>query len=403
LDGKEARIAPPRWRLCRWLVETTGDVPVGVRLDLIATLFRSSPAFVGGEVNTALVACIIAAHIPTWPFLLWAMLQTAMAGLRLRVQIGGARAMRRGAAPRPDAYVAVALLWAATIGYGTFISVASGDWVVATLASTSAAAMVGGICFRSFAVPRLVVALIVLVLGPCSLAAILSGEAIMLLAGLQLPLFLLSMGLSAFALNRMLVRTMDAERRNEHRARHDPLTGLLNRNGLAHWASAALARAADGAADGECLAIFYLDLDGFKGVNDSLGHHRGDLCLQGVAERLRGLVGGEDAIARLGGDEFVIIAAAADLDSAHRFGERIVAAIADEPFLMGDLAASIGASIGGALHPAHGLTLETLLLVADRALYEAKSAPEPCCIIAPSANPLDAPPVLDNWASRTAA
>ncbi|TFI59344.1 GGDEF domain-containing protein [Sphingomonas parva] len=380
MDGESSQVELPRARLCRWLVDSGCDVPPAIRRALVTTLFGASTPFVLGEINNALLACVVAARIPTAPFLIWTALQLVLAMLRIRLQVGGRRALARGEIVRPDLYLAVALTWAATIGYGTYISVASGDWVAATLASTSAAAMVGAICFRSYGVPRLVIAMISLVLGPCALAATLSGEPIMLLAGLQLPLYLGSMGLTSFALHRMLVRTMQAERRNRHHARHDPLTGLKNRGGLAHWAAMQLAPRA--AAD-RAFVLFYVDLDGFKAVNDRLGHACGDLVLAEVAARLGAFAGSDDAVARLGGDEFVVIAACGG-GEAERLGAGIVEAIAGAPFLLGDVAATVGASVGAAVFPAHGETLEALLHVADMALYEAKAAGEPCCVIAPA-------------------
>jgi diguanylate cyclase len=383
LDGESPQVELPRARLCRWLVDSGCDVPVAVRRALVTTLFRSSAPFVFGEINTALVACVVAARIPTAAFLLWAALQVGLAACRITVQLGGRRALAKRKAVRPDLYLVVALLWAATIGYGTFISVGSADWIAATLACTSAAAMVGAIAFRSFGVPRLVVAMIVLVLGPCSVAAIASGETIMLLAGLQLPLYLASMGLSSFALHRMLVRTMQAERLNEHHARHDTLTGLKNRAGLSHAVAQMLARRRLATTE---FVLFYIDLDGFKAINDRLGHACGDLVLKEVARRLTALLPVEGAIARLGGDEFVVVTAGADSDAqaaAQRLGARIVEAIAGTPFLMRDVAATAGASVGGAVFPEHGETLEALLQIADMALYEAKAAEEPCCVIAP--------------------
>lgn len=396
MNRNNAQVMLPRGRLARWLVQTGCEVSVSVRREAISTLFKRSAAFVGGEINTPLVAWVIALRMQTWPFLLWAGVQTLLAILRLTVQIGGARRLAGGGSVYPDLYVFVALLWAATIGYGGFVSIASGDWMAATLACASAAAMAGAICFRSFAVPRLVVAMILLVLGPCALAALLSGEAIMLVAGVQLPLYLFSMAVSAFALNRMLLRTMDDERRHAHHARHDPLTGLLNRSGYAHWAGRLLARQAQAGK----LAIFYLDLDGFKEVNDRLGHASGDALLEAVGERLRTIVRPGDVVARLGGDEFVIVAADADEPAARQLGARIVAAIAADPFLLDDVAAEIGVSVGAALFPGHGRDLDTLLRVADRALYTAKAAPEPGCVIA--ALPARAEGT-QGWAQRSAA
>src|SRR3546814_5370645 len=102
----------------------------------------------------------------------------------------------------------------------SFISVLSGDWVAATLACLSSAAMVGGIAFRNFAAPRLVALMILLSLGPCAVGGAMSGQPILLVATFQIPFYLVSMTIAAFRLNRMLVATMRAEHANRHRARH---------------------------------------------------------------------------------------------------------------------------------------------------------------------------------------
>src|SRR3546814_3194148 len=105
------------------------------------------------------------------------------------------------------------------------------------------------------------------------------------------------MTIAAFRLNRMLVATMRAEQANRHRARHDDLTCLLNRNGLQQAFDRMMATNVQ-----QC-ALLYLDLDGFKGVNDRLGHAAGDDLLKAIADELRTMVGSLDVVARIGGDE----------------------------------------------------------------------------------------------------
>ena len=171
----------------------------------------------------------------------------------------------------------------ASVGFGGLICVLSGDWVAATLAFLSAAGMVGGICFRNFAAPRLAAVMIVLSLGPCAAGGILSGEPILMVTAVQIPFYLFAMSAAAFKLNRMLLERMESELEKDYRASHDGLTGLVNRAGLA----AALERRTAG--EGEDVAYLFLDLDGFKRVNDTLGHSAGDRLLAEVAARLRGV------------------------------------------------------------------------------------------------------------------
>eukprot|EP01132_Coremiostelium_polycephalum_P007185 gene7185-8849_t len=97
----------------------------------------------------------------------------------------------------------------------------SGDWVVATLACLSAGAMVGGICFRNFGAPRLASVMIILSLGPACLGGALSGEPILYVTLLQIPLYLISMAMASHKLNAMLIATKLAERENERRDDQD--------------------------------------------------------------------------------------------------------------------------------------------------------------------------------------
>ena len=226
--------------------------------------------------------------------------------------------------------------------------------------------MVGGICFRNFGAPRLVGLMIGLSLGPCAVAAGLSGEPILLLVMFQIPFYLISMSSAAFHLNQQLVRTMRAEMANDHQARHDPLTGLLNRAGLARWAEEQPGRSGAG------LAVFYVDLDWFKSINDTLGHRAGDDVLIGVAERLRGVAPADAQAARLGGDEFVLVVPDASPELAAALKEGIRAAITRELTVAGQTV-RVGGSIGIALSRDGGRDLTELLDVADLDLRRAKS------------------------------
>jgi len=159
-----------------------------------------------------------------------------------------------------------------------------------------------------------------------------------------------------------------------HQALHDALTGLPNRVLL----NDRLEQAIQGASRGECplaLALLVLDLDRFKDVNDTLGHHVGDLLLTELGRRLVGTIRKTDTIARLGGDEFaVVLPAVSDLQRAQRVSSRMLRAI-QEPFQLNGLSIEVGACIGIALFPDHAQEKETLLRCADVAMYEAKTGP----------------------------
>jgi diguanylate cyclase (GGDEF)-like protein len=374
----------PRWRVTRWLADSGPGVPDDIRVALIGNLFGSLPVFAGGVINTVVVAAAIALRRPTAPFIAWLILELAVCATRLIVLLIAQRAARKRAHTPTDLYLLLAVAWSASVGYGVIVSMASGDWVAATLACLSAAAMVGGICFRNFSAPRLAAAMIMISLGPTIPGALLGGEPLLYLVLLQAPLYLAAMTAAAFRLRKMLIATMLAERENDRRARHDGLTGLLNRRGLIEAAGAGLTAAA---ASGQPLALLFLDLDSFKGVNDTFGHAVGDRLLKSVADRLKGELSAADVAARIGGDEFVVLAAAPSHEHAITRGQQLIAAIACTYPLGDGISATVGVSIGIAIAPDHGTDPEDLLAVADAALYEAKSGGKSqCCMASPMTN-----------------
>ncbi len=150
-------------------------------------------------------------------------------------------------------------------------------------------------------------------------------------------------------------------------AHTDVLTGLLNRRGLQHALRPALAQAC---------AVDVLDLDGFKTVNDSLGHDAGDALLVAVARRLKSQLRATDLVARWGGDEFVVVACALNGDTeaeARRVGNKLLAKLG-ESFTVGSASHTIGVTIGYVLAPYDGQDAATLLKRADAAMYAGKQA-----------------------------
>lgn len=155
---------------------------------------------------------------------------------------------------------------------------------------------------------------------------------------------------------------------NRHQALHDSVTGLPNRRLFQMRVEEAVAQAA---ATGEFACVLLIDLDHFKDVNDTLGHQRGDLLLQGLAERLREIVRRDDTVARLGGDEFGVVARGVGADDAMAMAHGIRNALAS-PVPVAGLELEVGASIGISIYPTHGSDVDDLIRHADVALYRSK-------------------------------
>lgn len=161
-----------------------------------------------------------------------------------------------------------------------------------------------------------------------------------------------------------------ARERSEFAARHDRLTGLPNRTQLEQRTAELLNNVSQ---RGNYLALLFLDLDGFKPINDEFGHLVGDDVLKLIARRLENVLRADDIVARLGGDEFVIVVETEEPDRrlAENLAKKIAAAIA-EPISLDGKSVQVTASIGIASYPADGDDLISLLAVSDDRMYNAK-------------------------------
>jgi diguanylate cyclase (GGDEF)-like protein len=159
-----------------------------------------------------------------------------------------------------------------------------------------------------------------------------------------------------------------AERQIAHMARHDALTDLPNRVLLSERLNEALSGQRN-----QMLAVLYLDLDHFKGVNDTLGHPVGDELLKAIAERLRSCVDEHDTVARIGGDEFAIIQSNIESPSEAAMLARLICDVIKEPYKLHGHVLIVDTSIGIAIAPNDGTAVDELLKNADMALYGAKA------------------------------
>jgi diguanylate cyclase (GGDEF)-like protein len=265
-------------------------------------------------------------------------------------------------------------LWLDTgwpVGFG-FIVLAAGQVGRHARSTDAGDQPIGGLVGRTWAgwlwlyVP--VIAAICLVTSK----ALITGPASVPVRVATLILMLLVIGRQFIALadNRRLLSAVEAsQKRLEFQAFHDPLTGLANRAGFESQLREQCGRT--GADEQDSFGVLLLDLDRFKEVNESLGHHHGDLLLIHVAQVLAAVLRRGDTIARLGGDEFAMLLPQADLRAATGVAERMSAAL-QEPCVLEDVSFEVEASIGVVIGACTD-TVQGLLQHADVAMYEAKS------------------------------
>jgi diguanylate cyclase (GGDEF)-like protein len=191
---------------------------------------------------------------------------------------------------------------------------------------------------------------------------------------LDTMLLMRMLSLRASAVERAAVRA-NQERDAMHSLAHtDPLTGLPNRRGI----HGALALALPHCTPDKMLAVYVLDLDGFKPINDRYGHDVGDVLLTAVATRLQSLVRSSDVVARMGGDEFVILASGLHAtQQAEDLGHKLLEAFR-VPFELGRVRCDVGLTIGYALAPLDGVDPKDLLKLADAGMYVGKQEGKHC-------------------------
>ena len=356
---------PPRTRIMRWLGEIGPNLPADVQARLRADFYVSKGPLVTGAVNTTVVALVAYYRSGNVIFAALAMADVMLLALRLML-------LKRVTAPS-DPVFATGLLWACLQGGTIILVVASSDMAMSFFILASGFAAIGGIIGRNFAAPRYAMTQVLVIdLSYKITFSILHPE--------FLPLILVQSGVF-FLMNQAVMRqhrlasiqAITAERESRRQSVTDPLTSLVNRRGLEETFDA-LSKA------GVERTLFYLDLDGFKQVNDRLGHAAGDMLLREVGRRLRDVVEPDGVACRLGGDEFLILTGALDAGAASALGAGMIAAIAKpydiEPGVLANVGVSLGAVMGGS-----GQGLGELMMRADRALYVAKASGKGRCIL----------------------
>jgi diguanylate cyclase (GGDEF)-like protein len=225
----------------------------------------------------------------------------------------------------------------------------------------------------------LVLGLAVLFLGSLALAWTIGGRIARSIRDLSVPALALGSGEAvtmpplhlkeADEVGQALVKASRMLKEAQHRGHHDALTGLANRALFDEIVDHQLAVCAR---TGTPLAVLYVDLDGFKAVNDTHGHATGDALLRAVAARLKGGIRSSDLAARLGGDEFAIVLVDTNMEAAATIAGKLADGVS-MPYPIGPLTVEISASIGVAAYPDSGKSSEALLHSADMTMYKTKS------------------------------
>lgn len=366
----------------RWLFEPARHASEAGRSFMLAQLLSSPLAPLMGSICSLMVLAV-AVHRTRDPiYVTLFVLEIVVITARLLEWRGRERHIRRLLQHEDVAEISInidvttllSVLWCALQGAIAFTSMRGDDPVLRVLSATLIMAILGPICARNYAAPRFAMLLVLLCNIPFVAGAVLSNEPWLSVTVLLTPPFLYGafMIISTFH-NAMLV-TLEAKEENARLARHDSLTGILNRQGmdekLSHFA----------ASSGRTMALLSIDLDGFKQVNDTHGHGAGDMVLIEVARRIGTIVRGTDLVARMGGDEFMVILRNMPPQEIGAFAERLIGAIANDSIpLSNDVTARVGASIGYACLPEDATTTLELRLKADQALYVAKVAGKGTC------------------------
>ena len=371
---------PPGFRLSRalhhcadWIASSPNALPRDIRKQLLRQSLTKGTTLVLSIVGSSLMASVAVAMTATaWAYA-WLLAELVVGSFRIAAVSAFMKAETSGRTGNSIAPIFGGLGSFAVMSAGSYQCVAHGEWPLIVMAGMGLATMIGAISSRNAATPRYGVILVCILTLPFSLAALTSPLPYLFMVGVQFPLCASAVIFVMLENYKVLMALYRSEDDNRRLAHHDLLTGLPNRSmNLKRFDEllAALASAPDKTQNS--FTVFCLDLDGFKGVNDRLGHAAGDAILVALADRLRQSVRIFDFVSRTGGDEFVILLPAISAADAAAIAERIIACV-EMPFDIGHGdPVQIGISIGSASAPRDGEDVDALMRAADQAMYDAK-------------------------------
>lgn len=364
----------PKTPVLRWLVAFPGVDDPEKQSWLIQIMFTRTASFVGAAISEMIVAATAIILDGGAMFFVWAAAGFTILTWRLGIVFWAKRSVRQGRSVSAGWMAFGSIAWAVELGGGAVLCNMSQVPALQLLSVACVVSTVSGLSVRNSGTPRLALAQLALAIGFTCLGAALAPELWIKVLLLQAPFLIVGLGSLCLRSGRDLVSMLDAQQRNADLARHDMLTGLANRvrvnEDLKLWLVDTSPQVP--------FALIWIDLDGFKAVNDTLGHAAGDIVLIETARRLLGVCGpaagkGGQSVARLGGDEFLIIVPQAGRDEAQRLAEQLAVSVRIPHVLRNAPDVRLDASIGISLFPEHGDSADALLAAADRALYAVKA------------------------------
>ena len=375
---KVPRVSPPlNWRLTAWLCETPRELSAEERAELRASIFNRMISVLISAVGTLVVELVAITRHPDIRFSIWLMVD---GGLLIWLRVGFTlaiwryRAQHPGAASPPtvvsDGFVLVGLVWSAVCGIGTGACVASGDIAVSVFGALLAMASAGAMCGRLPGSPRLTGLQISFVILPFSAGMLFAGDPLLRCSVILAPIYLIALASINSQLHDDYVGMVVSRQENRRLALRCPLTALPNRRMFDSNLATAVQKAAERGVD---VYVLCLDLDGFKAVNDRLGHAAGDLLLTEIAARLLRTLPSDGIVARIGGDEFAVLVTAPHPAAVETLASRIVQAVG-EPIEIEGRSVRVGVSVGISRGAGRPDNPERLVREADQALYAAKDA-----------------------------
>lgn len=373
--SNSGRFSFPQFALISWFTKRSDLLDKSTQLKLLSGPFSSKPALIALGLNTLLICSVALYRNPTLLFLIWLCADVLIWVVRWSVLHRCNNLNKPPLTYATDLSLVLGLIWAAEIGIGTAACVISGDPILQVLACTSTVSMNGAIAMRNQGIPRYAFAQILLTDIPMKVSTLLQSEPMLRIFILQAPMYLIGLWVLLNHLYANLTSAYVAEAQSAHNAKHDSLTGLLNRSGVFCLLNGLLDTASQRQST---VGVLYLDLDGFKSINDRCGHAKGDEALIVLSNVLKNSIRVSDSAARIGGDEFIVVLKGASEASASLIAGRIIATLEGYCQTVESFK-GLSVSVGIALAEPEQLTTATSILHrADVALYQAKMQGKRC-------------------------